>query len=611
MALPNGYVRLEYIEGTGTQYIDTGLSMPYGFRAELEIEFTQSRNTVQYIIGSHELQEPYGRNYLGANENLNSWNFGFDGYSHFGTLSPNTTYRINVSTVHQKVSCTINDQVYTFDQSLSTIPTRSPNSVYLFNVNSFNTAPSMLRLYECKIYDENDTLVRDYVPCQSISGVSGLFDLVNSTFYSNDGSGSFVSGKKLYDIDDCDRLEYIESTGTQWIDTLVYPETETRIQTKISMKSVTGDAVIGHMGSHDVQLDNADYRIFNYDNQFYLDIMSARIFGGSWLNNVVYEIEFGNHYVKFLSNGSIIVTGSTVSYVNTSTTIKIFKGLSNNAQAYLYYLKIYSGDTLIRHYVPVRTFDGLVGLYDLKESEFYENDGTESFIAGPLAFPDSPTNLKASVLNGTVYLIWNASPSDDVSGYKVYIDNTLVGTTTSLGYHYALAPSQNHTISVTAYSDNGESDPITVTVSYELPNPPTNLDAEFDEGTIHLLWTDSTTEDVQGYRVYQNGELIGTTPSIFALFEFPFSNESLTEKLLEISSQERVEFYQAIEPRTQYTFSVTAFDKYGESDPVSISIYYDTYLDIESIALIPNPVYTGESLTISASIDELYDVTIT
>ena len=102
-----------------------------------------------------------------------------------------------------------------------------------------------------------------------------------------------------------------------------------------------------------------------------------------------------------------------------------------------------------------------------------------------------------------------------------------------------------------------------------------------------------------------------TTPAVFSLFEFPFSNESLTENLLELSSLERVQFYQAIEPYTNYTFSVAAFNKYGESDSVSINVYYETTPDITSVSLIPNPVFTEESLTISVFVDTLYNVTIT
>ena len=48
-----------------------------------------------------------------------------------------------------------------------------------------------MNLYTCKIYD-NDKIVRNYIPCVNPSGKAGLFDLVESKFYENKGSGEFA-----------------------------------------------------------------------------------------------------------------------------------------------------------------------------------------------------------------------------------------------------------------------------------------------------------------------------------------------------------------------------------------------------------------------------------
>ena len=243
----------------------------------------------------------------------------------------------------------------------------------------------------------------------------------------------------------------------------------------------------------------------------------------------------------------------------------------------------------------------------------YNEYGESDYVSVTIYYvlPSAPVELTRAVANGLCSVTWSPAYSGHVSGYKVYVNDSFILETSSLSYTFEADPGVQYTISVTAYDVYGESEPATVFVYYELPNPPTNLVAYFDSGVAHLSWIESTTEGVVGYFIYQNGVLIDSIDSTFALFNFPFLNDSLTEKTMQVSAQDTVEYHKAIEPRTHYTFSVTAYDQYGESDPVSISIYYDTYLDIESIALIPNPVYAGESLTISASIDELYDVTIT
>ena len=54
-----------------------------------------------------------------------------------------------------------------------------------------------MRLYRFKLYD-NGYLVRDFVPCyRKATGENGLYDLVNSVFYTNKGTGSFSRGSNI------------------------------------------------------------------------------------------------------------------------------------------------------------------------------------------------------------------------------------------------------------------------------------------------------------------------------------------------------------------------------------------------------------------------------
>ena len=58
MALPSGYKRLEYIQSSGTQYVDTGVSTPTGFRIICEVELTSIKNTLNMLFGSHDAASP-------------------------------------------------------------------------------------------------------------------------------------------------------------------------------------------------------------------------------------------------------------------------------------------------------------------------------------------------------------------------------------------------------------------------------------------------------------------------------------------------------------------------------------------------------------------------
>jgi hypothetical protein len=49
------------------------------------------------------------------------------------------------------------------------------------------------KVYYLKIYNSG-TLVRNMLPCKNISGILGLYDIVNNIFYTNAGTGTFTAG---------------------------------------------------------------------------------------------------------------------------------------------------------------------------------------------------------------------------------------------------------------------------------------------------------------------------------------------------------------------------------------------------------------------------------
>ena len=174
-------------------------------------------------------------------------------------------------------------------------------------------------------------------------------------------------------------LEYIESTGTQYIDTKVKPTVNTKFSFGVYMLEQTGDCIIGNSLN-----DDNDYRIFNYSGSIYWDFKDSRIIGiaGSFLENTYFEFECGNNYVK--KNGQQVLTGQNISAFIADANIFVFSnGASSGCSGRLYFLKILDGESLIRDFVPCVDPTGAVGLYDLIGQTFYGNAGTGSFTAGP------------------------------------------------------------------------------------------------------------------------------------------------------------------------------------------------------------------------------------
>lgn len=192
--LPDGYTRVEYIESTGTQYIDTNFIPNQDTRIKVKIMTKDiSGVTNKTVFGSRE--SPNSKNYslTMGNGSQNSWWTGY-GTSNIGTNSyalRDTLYEIeknkNVTILNGSVLATNQSQTFTCSSNL-----------YLFCMDQRGpTFYSNIELYYCKIW-ENGVLVRNMIPCKNPSNVAGMYDTVNKVFYTNAGSGSFNAGPVVH-----------------------------------------------------------------------------------------------------------------------------------------------------------------------------------------------------------------------------------------------------------------------------------------------------------------------------------------------------------------------------------------------------------------------------
>lgn len=80
-------------------------------------------------------------------------------------------------------------QTETITQNLTTL---SDKFISIYTTSSSYT--SSYKLWRYKMYD-NGAIVRDYIPCYRVSdNKTGLYDIVNDTFYPNEGTGEFTVG---------------------------------------------------------------------------------------------------------------------------------------------------------------------------------------------------------------------------------------------------------------------------------------------------------------------------------------------------------------------------------------------------------------------------------
>lgn len=239
-----------------------------------------------------------------------------------------------------------------------------------------------------------------------------------------------VEGKTCISDVPCDDytiLDYIECTGTQYIDTEFKANTTTTkfigafTPTKQVMGALLGSRNATSSGAHACNvfvLENGTFRV-DWANGNYT---------GTETNYVV-----GNKYEMEITRGTFILNGTKYSYSNTSSytqTGNFLIGTFNNITypyssgfvGYIHKCKLYSNNVLIRNFIPAkRNSDNKVGMYDTVTNKFYTNAGKGSFIAGENAIPSSSNEIEIKSVAETENNILSIKINDNVTNINLPI----------------------------------------------------------------------------------------------------------------------------------------------------------------------------------------------
>lgn len=166
--IPSDLVELEYIESTGTQYIETGISAKNITKAVIDFQYIT-------VDSSRE------------NQMMSVW---VDASNHMQCGLTGTTFLTGRGTTFSQTSN------MTARTTGTSVPIGNPDMLIPLFAQRASAVDrwSIAKLYSCKMYN-NSTLVRDFVPVKRISdNVYGLWDKVNEVLYENAGTGAFIGG---------------------------------------------------------------------------------------------------------------------------------------------------------------------------------------------------------------------------------------------------------------------------------------------------------------------------------------------------------------------------------------------------------------------------------
>lgn len=441
MSLPDGYIQVEYIESTGTQWIDTGVGGSNN--AYFEIDFLTKN-----VVGPSNTD--YGT-ILGAFSgststrfNLGTWNSSSATTGGEMCWGPNTynpyitsNKRIQISLVYVSGQgarfITPNGTVAASTRSYTT---GSSIGIFCRNYNGNPDQFSKVQLYSLKLYNGASTVVRDFVPCINPSGEAGLYDTVNGKFYGNSGTGEFL----------CIKPERDAVEGYENITPIMTGNT-TPSGYAVSASTVNGtlDAWMAFDGFDTTATSERVWHSAGGMPQWIMmqfpEAVQVDMFS---INN---RPDTGNAEAKGItafqlqgsSNGSAFDTLGT--YTSDGAIGAAHQYTVTSPGNYKYYRVYITAAGYVYGSTPYALIDQI---------QFYK------------ALLKKPENLTASSAGGRITLTWDGSSS--ASGYRIYKNGVLIGETSETSATILSEPYSLVICSVSSCNDTGESDAVSIRV---------------------------------------------------------------------------------------------------------------------------------------------------
>lgn len=440
--IPENYRLTEYIDrGSAGNYVDTNIKLNGSSRivARTVKLGTAAAGTAIYG-GRAGASESFGRSLMNLYTN-NSWRFDYGSSKTTITgINYDRDLYVDFDAGKSMPSLIFSHYTKTFQKQTFDSPSnflilavgQGTNSSPMYGVNG--------RVYFMRLYKDG-VLVRNLWPVvRKTDNKSGLFDVANQIFYSSAGSSDFTyDSNKTVDVFDNSgnnyliqngsaqkpatvdyvlkafngepigdarpfsvsnlqylmapyiKLDYIESSGTQYLLTNFFPNQDTRIVCTATMVNVSetsetnGGILYGSGDSH----NSKAFEFFTAQNKYEIDYDGQYNFStkNATINEKIIVDQNKNITTLTYGDGTI----ETVIFNSASFTCPydlmifglhratIYRGITR-----IHDFKIYSNDLLIKSLIPAkRKKDGVLGMYDEINGIFLTNKGTGEFIAGP------------------------------------------------------------------------------------------------------------------------------------------------------------------------------------------------------------------------------------
>lgn len=361
---------VEYLESTGTQWIDTGRPVPADFWFDATIDVTGTDGAYKTLLGARisSGNQDYQFSFQGAGNSFLA-RYGTSKSQYFSSLQTGLT-RIRVES---------GGNLYINESFVRQLGVDSPSTLnmYIFALNNNGVASQQaeyIRLYSLKYGGTNEN--HDFIPVRK-GAVGYLYDRVSGKLFGNAGTGAFVLGQDVVPV------EYIESHGTEWIDTGAKKTSGTTVDCTFSLSATNSKAIFGARTSA-TDLDRlmlmAIGSYFRFDARFQPQI-------GTPDTTSTFRFQYDGTDAT-LTNLTTGTTSTSSTPIGDAATLDIsLFGVNTNGivgslmLGRMYAFKIWDSGTPLRSFLPVRV--GTEGAaMDVLTRRIYRNVGTGAFAYG-------------------------------------------------------------------------------------------------------------------------------------------------------------------------------------------------------------------------------------
>lgn len=370
---------LSYIESSGSQWINTQI-YPTDSSIKSEVKIAYSSTATGQLMGAGHA----GSERFNFGIESGRFRFGFGG----GWFDANSEVVTADTEPHVWVldASTKSGSIDGIEQKTSNVYSPRGSYVYaLFARGMANAAESSNRtkgkLYYAKLWNVGE-LVRDFIPVLDLNNVPCLYDKVSGQLFYNNGTGEFGYGELWHRLpSEYQEVRYLESTGTQYIDTGVSINTATD-SVELDFQNKEDRLYKWLFGEHDNAArfglgsgDGADKRNVAY---------------GATTYKVKDSQQYNAKHTFVANEDGAFIDGAKVTgfaSFSSASTIYLFS-LNLNGGDYATKAKIWNykhkrGGSLVRNLVPCyRKSDNKPGMYDLASKAFFTNAGTGEFVVG-------------------------------------------------------------------------------------------------------------------------------------------------------------------------------------------------------------------------------------